>query len=189
MNLAIICFLGTDLDLELRNYTTLFMRGFDIGITNHPIAFMHEQTFLACHKTEYYDLVHMVFEEISISRVILLIEELKNKHAIYNTVKFSFTCLSNNEINTSMSHKELIVQLTKAAKKQFNGCIIQHCITKTLTSRKQCNAVEDDGLYFGRHSKLKRILNQTKTKKQVYALDTPVGIKILDHVKFNPVDT
>jgi hypothetical protein len=184
MNLALICFLGTDYDLVLRKYTDWFVSGFDIGLKNHYTVYMHEQTILDNPVVQDVDLVHIVFEENSLSRVESTIKRFMytdtttttNMNVFPKSAKFSFTCIQSGRKNTQFTSNELNTRLSMHLGGQFNGCSCwslcfdwsekKYGFIKSIQYRKVCDKIENEGLYLGITGRVKQVdvsSNQVET--------------------------
>lgn len=173
MNLALICFLGTDYDLVLRKYTDWFVSGFEIGLKNHYTAYMHEQTLFDNPVAQPVDLVHIVYAENSMSRVESTIKKFMNTDTNMNmnvflkSAKFSFTCIQNGRKNTQFNSTELTTRLSMHLGGQFNGCsywslnselsLQYHSLIKSIQHRKVCDRIENEGLYLGITGRVKPV--------------------------------
>ena len=187
MNLAMICFLGTDLDVVLRKYTECFLSGFDIGLTNRYIAYMHEQTIFDNPIAVEVDLVHIVFEENCISRVESTILKIMNMDVFPKNTRISFTCLKNDRKNKQLDSSDLINRLSMQIGGVFNGCsywslskdwsLLNHSLLKSIQNRNLCHLIEDEGLNFGKayainkvpilNSKLESVMSSAKESKVI----------------------
>ncbi len=160
MNLALICFLGTDYDLVLRKYTDWFVSGFDIGLKNHYTVYMHEQTILDNPVAQPVELVHIVFEENSLLRVESTIKKFMNMTIFPKSVKFSFTCIQNGRKNMQITSTEWTNRLSRQLGGQFNGCscwslnsewsLQYHSFLKSIQFRKVYERIENEGMNFGK---------------------------------------
>lgn len=167
MNLALICFLGTDYDLVLRKYTEWFVSGFDIGLKNHYTVYMHEQTILDNPVSQPVDLVHIVFSDKSLSRVESTIKRFMNMNVFLKSAKFSFTCIQNGRKNTQFTSTELINRLSMQLGGRFNGCSFwslnnewsqrYHSLLKWIQFRKVCDRIENEGLCLGITGRVKPV--------------------------------
>ena len=159
MNLALICFLGTDYDLVLRKYTDWFVSGFDIGLKNHYTVYMHEQTILDNPVAQPVELVHIVFAENSLLRVESTIKKFMNMTVFPKSAKFSFTCIQNGRKNTQITSTEWTNRLSMHLGGQFNGCSCwslcfdwskqYYSLLKLIQYRKLRDSIENEGLHLG----------------------------------------
>ena len=178
MNLATICFLGNDSNLVLREYTEWFVNGFDIGLTNHAITYMHEQTILDNPVTVDVDRVHIVFEENSLSHVESTVSKLLSLNVFPKKAKYSFTCIKMGKKNIQLDASEFDNGLFKQLGKAFNGCAYwsicndwNRNLLKVIQYRMLRQTIENEGLSFGRTYTINKVPNVDR-KKRFSSIDT-----------------
>lgn len=185
MNLAVICFLGNDLDLVLRKYVDLFVSGYEIGITNHHVAYMHEQTILDSSVAVDADYVHIVFAERYFSSMEMTIYKLIQLNLFPEKVKFSFTCINLGRKSIQLTSGGLSNALSMQLGVQFNGCSNwsmckdwingSRGLIKWIQNRKLCHLIENEGLNFGKKysmsNELMPEINQERSRnRSVYEM-------------------
>lgn len=184
MNLSVICLLDSESDTILRTYADWFVKGFDVGLTNHYLIYMHEQTVAVDALLNQDSLIHIVFDEKSLSRVETLLERMTQSCGNYRKNKISFTCILKEAYQNYPQLERSFRQIVSQTGIAFNGFSSWVFRPELFSSRfTHLSAVslyrlklkiELEGQQFGRHY----ILNQMHLPRYFGYPLSSLGIKM-----------